>query len=115
MKIYIWKFFFILTLIIASLHSLSAQSKVGFDKNAWQTSSKYRYEISKSSRFPNLENKSKKKIFKLLGKPNIVNGHDLIYCLDINDSKDCLGSSVTISTNKKIPYKYRVTFIWVEQ
>jgi hypothetical protein len=87
-----------------------------FDRQKWLTSSDYRYEIIKSEKFPALENLTQKQIIRLLGRPNFKSKKEMTYCFDLSIEKKnvCESSSLTISLNKKIPPKYRVTIILVE-
>lgn len=96
----------------------SSSDTLTFEKVRWETSSDYRYEIVKGNKFPSVTNISKKEIIKILGKPDFEQEKKITYCFDIRNHKEkdknCNGSYLTISLNKNIPEKYRLTIAWVE-
>lgn len=89
-------------------------SSFSFDKKKWLCSSNYRYEITKSTSFPDLTNKSKKQTKKLLGKPSFIQEGKYIYCLDIPIKQKCKceGSMLVVGFDKDNPFN--VTVINIE-
>ena len=92
---------------------------LSFEKDKWVSSSDYRYEIVKGSKFPSVTNLSENEIIEILGQPDFEADKILTYCLDITayhgEDKKCLGSFVTINLDKNVPAKYRLTIAWAEK
>jgi hypothetical protein len=83
---------FIIILIITTTIScqLRLKAQQEFNKEKWRTSTDYRYEVAKSSYFPDLKGKSKEEVKELLGEPCSINGETFKYCLstDVNSYID---------------------------
>ena len=113
----------ILVIVAIISNNINKQNNNEFDKQKWLSNSEYRYEISKSNKFPNFKGKSKKYVKEILGEPDEIRDNVYIYCLDIKPAKyydselkrkvcKCKASYVLIDF--EINDKWKTTFVWVE-
>ena len=109
-------------MITTSSCKLRLKAQQEFNKEKWRTSTEYRYEIAKSSYFPDLKEKSKEEVKMLFGEPCEINGETYTYCLSADAISyfdksrnayvcDCKAAFFTVDF--KVDERWRTTFFWV--